>query len=594
MCGFITCIKDEKVVFPDFSNSKENLIRRGPDYQSEFILNNFYCYHSRLSIIDLDSRSNQPFFSSCGRFIILYNGEIYNYEELSVELKNLGIDFRTSSDTEVILELYLQYKDEMLTKLRGMFSFFIWDKLEQTGFIARDPYGIKPLYFYTDDKYLIFASQLKALPLNFSEELINDNSKLEFFLFGSISEKSTIFKNIECFKSGYKMSISKNTIIEYSQWYDLDSKFDTSIQDEKISLISEEILFRNLNERLNKTVKYHSVSDVKIGIFLSSGIDSSTLASFLIENNSDDIQGVTVVFQDDNNNESLEAIKLAKDFGIPLYIKNVTKEEFYSDIDEIFNAMDQPTVDGINTWYATKAAAECNLKVVFSGVGADELFNGYNYYKWMPSYMKIAITFLRIPLLNNFLIKISQLLSIFSNRNKLYYSMEWLQNFRTAWLLKRAFLVPNEILDKKLYSSIYTFEKINSKLIEYADISSNSFPLDVLIKYDNLIYLRHQLLRDSDWASMYHGVELRTPFVDKYFLESVLPYRQYFGKYENKEMLYANLKYKLPQSIIKRKKTGFSIPVKKWIYAKYGLNSNYEYANFILSKYFKSLNVNFS
>jgi asparagine synthase (glutamine-hydrolysing) len=219
MCGFLSYIKSPNLIFPDFTNSKQILRRRGPDFQDDFYSDNFYCYHSRLSIIDLDNKSNQPFFSKCSRYLIIYNGEIYNLKNLREYLIINNVYLKTNSDTEVILELYLLEGDICLSRLKGMFSFFIWDMQKKAGFAARDPYGIKPLYYYEKDGVLIFSSQLKAITAifnfnnQFSSKALND-----FYLLGSISELNTIFNGINCFKAGYKMSIKENKIVNYISW----------------------------------------------------------------------------------------------------------------------------------------------------------------------------------------------------------------------------------------------------------------------------------------------------------------------------------------------------------------------------------------
>jgi asparagine synthase (glutamine-hydrolysing) len=589
MCGFLTYIKSDECDFPNFNSSKNTLKRRGPDFQDDFIQENFYAFHSRLSIIDLDSRSNQPFLSSCNRFVIVYNGEIYNFKELAEYLKSQGVSLRTTSDTEVILNLYLIDGENMLQKLRGMFSFFIWDLEFKKGFVARDPYGIKPLYFFASQDKLIFSSQFKAIAnCNMCERIINQKAKADFHLLGSITEDNTFFEGINCFKSGFKMIIDGNRIIDYSIW--ANTKFYFFSQESSNSTIND---FHSLKISTHKflldSIQNHVVSDVKVGLFLSSGIDSATLASLLKEIDTTNVKGITVVFDDDINNESIGAQKLAEIYGIELYIKRVSKEEFYQDMDLIFESMDQPSIDGINTWYASKAASECGIKVVLSGVGADELFQGYTYYSNYPYFMYL-FRFIKKSLPFKLTIRlISNLFYSFTKKPKWKYIDKWLSNYGGAWLLQRSFMTPAEIGLTDFKSDIESVEKNITMGKDISDYSRCS-PIEILSYFDNEYYLKNQLLRDSDWASMYHGVELRTPFVDYSLLTSISSLFPFFKNYPKKKLMYDNLKYSLPDFVINKKKTGFSTSIKTWVYEKYGVKTNNDFSNFIFSNYLSSLN----
>lgn len=588
MCGFLTYVKSSSSQFPNFNLSKQILKKRGPDFDDELISENFYSYHSRLSIIDLDERSNQPFFSICNRYVILFNGEIYNYIELSHFLKQNGVSLRTSSDTEVLLNLYIYEGEKMLTKLRGMFSFFIWDLHLKKGFVARDPYGIKPLYYlYTDDS-IIFSSQVKAIvAAKLNEIEINKEAITEFKLLGSITEDNTIFKEIRCFKAGYKMNINGFTITSYSSWADINTYI--SIRNTSaLTTKNNKYILAKTHSCLLDSVRHHLISDVKLGLFLSSGIDSSTIASFLKETKKSNVIGITIVFENDKNDESEGALNLAEYFGIELYIKRVSKAEFYNDLDSIFESMDQPSIDGINTWYAAKAASECGIKVVLSGVGADELFQGYSYYRTYPKFAIILSKVLNFKLFNTIFSCITKIITFFSSNLKWRIISDWMKDLAGGWLVYRAFITPGEIsssqVDKNNLDNLIQDFRINNKLF-----SQNT--LDTLTYLDNKYYLKNQLLRDSDWATMYHGVELRTPFVDYTLLQNIAEFRHLIPYFPKKSIMYSELKYRLPDYITNRKKTGFSIPVKKWLSDQFDINTKEQFSNFIISRYFQSLHL---
>jgi asparagine synthase (glutamine-hydrolysing) len=314
------------------------------------------------------------------------------------------------------------------------------------------------------------------------------------------------------------------------------------------------------------------VSDVPLGLFLSSGIDSAVLAGLIVENGHKSITGITVSFNDFENTENNEvegAKVIAKHFGIKHYVYNVSKRDFINDLPNILLAMDQPSIDGINTWYASKAASKLGLKVVFSGVGGDEIFFGYKLFKQIPILIKFISIISKIPggvkLINVFLILISYL----KNNAKWRFILIWAKTVNGAWLLKRSILTSrNSFFLKKNNTNLenlnnnFFYKKIFSVLSKKPN---NNIRLK-LAQMESVIYLRNQLLRDSDWASMYHGIELRTPFVDVTLLNNLKNIFCYFPFFNSKAPLINCLTKKdLPKSITIKKKIGFETPIKQWI-----------------------------
>lgn len=570
MCGFVASFGfnfKEK----NFKKALKHLSRRGPDSEGKWSEDKVFLGSRRLAIIDLKKRANQPMHSLCSRYVLVFNGVIYNFLELRDYLLAKGIKLRTYSDTEVILELFALEAEKMLPKLKGMFAFVIWDRLKKKAFAARDPYGIKPLYIGTCKHGLILASQVKTLlSTNLISKEYDIDSKSLFRILGFVIEPDTWFKNIKSLNAGNYIWIERGAIISDIKWHDINKYWDNiSLSNKKYS---KEKVYKEVKKSVVESVKRHLVSDVPVGLFLSSGIDSAVLAGLIVENVHKSITAITVSFNDFNNTENDEVADakiIAKHFGIKHYVYNVSKKDFTNDLPEILSAMDQPSIDGVNTWYASKAASKLGLKVVFSGIGGDEIFFGYRLFKQIPILIRTINLISKIPgllkLINLFLI----LMSSIKNNTRWRYILIWGKTILGAWLLKRSIFISKDLiyLKKNNKSSDYFIADLFYKKI-FSNVSQKPFK-NIRLKLaqiESVIYLRNQLLRDSDWASMYHGVELRTPFVDVSLLNNLKDKLFYFPLLKSKDPLISSLtKKKLPKSIVLKKKIGFQVPLRQWM-----------------------------
>jgi asparagine synthase (glutamine-hydrolysing) len=580
MCGILAIFSNINFSDINANVSLNTLKKRGPDGFGVWRDSNVFLGHTRLSIIDLDLRSSQPMKSICGRYIIIFNGEIYNYAELKSDLEIKGSIFKTQSDTEVLLALFSLEGEQMLCRLHGMFAFVIWDNIEMRAFAARDPYGIKPLYIGYFDDGIILSSQVKTI---LSTSLISvDKDELsisKYWLLGSLPEPDTCFKNIKSLESGHYIWIKDNKIQSNVCWKNIANIWNNvaNIQHAKNEFI-QDLVTKSVKESISR----HLIADVPIGIFLSGGIDSGVLAGLMVEAGVKNMIGVTIAYKEfanSNLDESIDAKNIAKHFGIKHHIRYVTKQEFFNDLPKIFEAMDQPSIDGINTWFATKAIAELGIKVVISGVGGDELFMGYNSFHKLPLIVKYIKFLYKFPLVKP-LIKLSfYLKSKLSKNNRWLDASDLIQTIDGCWLMSRSI------------SSINTIKKTNNLDFNYKNIVNDMTgrrPKDnhlALSQIESMTYLRNQLLRDSDWASMAHSVELRTPLVDMTLLENLSPILGEFKKFPHKILLSNTLKKSLPKSILTRKKTGFSIPINTWL--KQYQKSNKTWNEIILDNYFK-------
>lgn len=582
MCGFIASFGqnvDDKGLKIAFNQLK----RRGPDSEGIWTDENVFLGSRRLAIFDLHERSDQPMKSICKRYVLVFNGSIYNYLELRDYLFNVGVKLRTNSDTEVIIELYALEGPKMLNRLQGMFSFVIWDLKKKEAFAARDPYGIKPLYIGSNINGIILASQVKAiLSTNLISKEKDLDSEISFFHFGFVIEPKTWFKNIRSLKSGHYIIIKDNKISYEKNWTNLEHLWVQADKYEK--KITKKDVKKKIYEELTASVNKHLVADVPIGIFLSSGVDSTLLASIASTNSKKNITAITVLFDDFKNSnfdETSKAKKIAEKLGLKHFVFNVTKDDFFEDFPNIIEAMDQPSIDGINVWYASKAAAKLKLKVVFSGLGGDEIFFGYNHFNNIPLIYKYLNIIKKIPFINFFLKFLFSIYAYIKKDDRLKIITENSKSIFNLWFLKRTILTKKN-MNKELLVNSNNFSKLYKEIEEKGNFYDFSNPKIKISYLDSIIYMKNQLLRDSDWASMYHGVELRTPFVDVYLLSKLKDIMNSYSSFKDKESLKETFDKILPKQFLQSKKTGFQTPLKIWIESYFKKNSKNYILNYML------------
>ena len=583
MCGFIASFGQNindyglKIAF-------DQLKRRGPDAKGIWTDKKIFLGSRRLAIFDLHERSNQPMKSLCERYILIYNGSIYNYLELRNYLLRSGIRLRTTSDTEVIIELFALEGPNMLKRLQGMFSFVIWDTQTKEAFAARDSFGIKPLYIGFNLSGIILASQVKTiLSTNLISKDKDLNSELSFFQFGFVIEPRTWFKNIKSLNPGNYIIIKNNKIICEKRWSNLENFWISA--DKKHKKITKKKLKEIIYSEVTASVNKHLVADVPIGIFLSSGIDSTLLASIASLNRKKNITAITVLFEDfknSNYDETSKAKKIAQKLGLKHFIFNVTKDDFLRDFPKIIEAMDQPSIDGINTWYASKAAAKLKLKVVFSGLGGDEIFFGYDHFKKIPLTYNYFNNAKKIPLVHSFLNYIFKLYSLMKKDDRWTFISQSSNSIFSLWYLKRSIFTKKYINNENLTSKTNNFSKLYNELAKTENLHDFTNAKIKISYLDSIFYMRNQLLRDSDWASMFHGIELRTPFVDVYLLSKLKDIMNNYSSLKNKEILKLSFDSILPKEFLQKKKTGFQTPIKIWIESYFQKNSKNYLLNYML------------
>jgi asparagine synthase (glutamine-hydrolysing) len=535
-----------------------SMAQRGPDSSGTWIHKNkqIGLTHRRLAIIDLSDDGIQPMVHEDDKFALVFNGEIYNFQELRQNLINKGYRFTTNTDTEVILFLYIEHGKSMLSYLRGMFSFAIWDDRDGSLFIARDQFGIKPLYYYDDGNKLIFSSQVKSL-LCYGDEVDKTPDPagyVGFLLLGSVPEPHTLYKKIRALPAGsyLKIKSGKVNIFEYWALRDL-------LNDEKV--LRGENKNTSIKNIIHESVEAHLLSDAPLGVFLSGGLDSSIISS-ICAMKSKAITGITLGFNEFLQTEYDEA-PFAKEIANLLNLDHRTEyrnlRDFKKIKNKIFTDMDQPTIDGVNTYFISSIAKEMNIKVALSGIGADEWFGGYGSFTALP---KLAM----MPKLNWFINKSSTIKKIIPRACSPKYAslLEYCGSWSGGYLLKRGLFMPwelYELLDKDfLEEGLKSLNLIDRLEDTVSGLKSNTLKTTAL---EITWYMRNQLLRDADWAGMANSLEIRTPFVDINFAKSLIGLPRNIAQ-ANKGILRQEYQGILPSEILGKKKTGFSVPLGEW------------------------------
>ena len=542
----------------------DHMHRRGPDAEGLWSSAGVVLGHRRLAILDLDARANQPMVSADGRYAIVFNGEIYNFRELRRELEADGVAFRTTSDTEVLLALFAREGERMLSWLRGMFAFAVWDTRNRELFLARDPYGIKPLYYARTGEGLLFASQAKAL---LASGLVSGEREAAglagFCLWGSVPEPWTLFRGIYALPAGHFLRVRSGEADAPVCWHDIRVHW----RSEGCGTSVHELQAR-VRQAVRDSVRAHLVSDVPVSVFLSGGIDSGAIAALASESGAR-VEGITIGFEEfvghSDDDEIPIARMVASHYGLPHHVHMVTREEFERDAPHIIDAMDQPSIDGVNTWFASKAAAERGYKVALSGVGGDELFFGYSLFQQLPLHSTLAAALACIPGAKALSRAPLATLAKFYSQPKLAGLSDFLTSLEAVYFLHRGLFLPSEL--PALLGADVAREGL-AKLGGFPPGMTSAQARDsgsAVALMESTLYLRNQLLRDSDWASMGHSLELRTPLVDAKLLETLGPFTSEFANRVGKRMLARSPAKPLPGQVVTRRKTGFALPMKSWL-----------------------------
>lgn len=549
---------------------RDRMAARGPDGVGEWYSQNERVAfgHRRLSIIDLSAQGAQPMMSADGKLVVTFNGEIYNYRQLRASLEASGRTFRTQTDTEVLLHLYAQKGEAMVHDLRGMFAFGLWDAEKSGLLLARDPYGIKPLYYADDGWTLRFASQVKALLA--SGKISRDPEPagwVGFCLFGSVPEPFTTYQEIRALPAGSTLWVDRVGTHERKRYFSIAATYCRA--EAASSLIKEEDQQHGAGKALLDSVRHHLVADVPVGAFLSSGIDSGALVGLMRDAGQQEIQTVTVAFEEfrgKREDEAPIAAEIASRYGTRHTTRVVTEQEFRNDLPAILEAMDQPTIDGLNTWFVSKAARELGLKVAISGLGGDELFGGYPSFRDVPLWVRTFAIPGQIPALGDLTRRL--LTGVFPRfvNPKAAGLLKYGGNYAGAYFLRRGLFMPWE-LPAVIGTEIARLGLRRLDPIRHITTLMKPNPrtsFGRIAVLESSLYMRNQLLRDTDWASMAHSLEVRVPLVDSKLLSQLASITAR-NQSRSKHLLANSPRVPLPPKVTDRPKTGFTTPIQSWL-----------------------------
>ncbi len=560
MCGINGIISNNITNNLDASIQKMNIFlkHRGPDASLYFNDDTVALGHTRLSIIDLSESSNQPFYSSDKRYVIVYNGELYNYKQLKLTLQQsahgsgtIPYIFTTKSDTEVVLAAYLRWGKQCLNYFNGMFAFAIYDKHTKQTFIARDRFGVKPLYYHYYNEAFIFSSEIRAiLNCGLKTFSLNKEAIQEYTQYQNINSPNTIVKGIKILEPGSFIEFENNTptlTTYYTPQITPSEKYSYKETTTKI------------NELLHHSVQLRLEADVPFGAFLSGGIDSSAIVGIMSNISSDPINTFNISFDESDFSESKYAKLISKKFNTKHTEIKLTPEHFLNTLPEALDKMDSPGGDGINTYIVSKSTKNAGITMAMSGIGGDELFAGYDVFKnlytlqnkqWLNLFPKFIRTYAGKGLVlkkNNIRhLKLAEILA----QDKI--------NVNSCYELSRSLFSK-----KQLQELIPSYNKIN--LTKY-QLKYPNYILSTISINEISTYLSNTLLKDTDQMSMAVALEVREPFLDYKLVDFVLNIPDEF-KYPitPKKLLVDSLNGLVPDEIINRPKMGFTLPWKYWM-----------------------------
>lgn len=546
MCGFVGYINKEKDKKDNIKKMADLIAHRGPDSEGYYTDENIALGFRRLSIIDLNGGS-QPIYNSDKTKAIVFNGEIYNYQKLRKELEKKGYKFQTKTDTEVILHGYEEYKEKILDKLRGMFAFAIYDIKKKELFAARDFYGIKPFYYTKMDNTFIFGSEIKSFLIHphFKKEL--NTKMLEYYLtFQYSAGKETFFKNVYKLMPGHYLKY-KDGKLTIKKYYEIKFEEDNTKTYEEWK--------KGIKEKLKDSVKAHKISDVEVGSFLSSGVDSSYIAA-----TSDVDKTFTVGF----NNEKYSEISYAEDLSKKIKTKNInkiiTKEEYFKNLPNILYYMDEPLADpsAIALYFVTKIASE-NVKVSLSGEGADEIFGGYNIYQEPLT----ASWYYKIPYPLRFLV--GSLASIFPKKRGINFLVRRGKKLENRFVGNAFIFNKHEI--KKIMKNKPKTKGFTELTKPYYDKVKDKDEITKMQYIDFNFWLIGDILLKADKMSMANSLEVRVPFLDRPLIDyaSSLPVEFKTDKHTTKKIFRDIASEVLEDKVSSKKKLGFPVPIREWM-----------------------------
>jgi asparagine synthase (glutamine-hydrolysing) len=575
MCGIFGIVgKNSRVAPGVLDRATQSLAHRGPDDAGTVLLRDSVpeeveigLGNRRLAILDLSPLARQPMHDADTGNWIVYNGEIYNFRDVRQELEGEGVVFASHSDTEVVLKAYGRWGEQCLTKFRGMFAFAIWDARRHRLLIARDPMGIKPLYYASSDSYFLFSSEVRTLlGTGLVPRRLDSAGLINYLTYGSAYDPFTMIEGVRALPAGHTLTWENGTI-GLSRYWDLVDDGSQRESDKEFVVNDEKEVATRLQPILEEAVRLQLVSDVPVGVFLSGGIDSSALVSILSRG------GVTastfsIVFREEEFSEATYSRAIARKFHTDHHEITVSQSDLLAAIPDALRAMDLPTMDGVNTFFVSRETRRAGVKVALSGLGGDEVFAGYSSFYTVPRMERFARFWNHLPHLfrdsaaSAFATvapksdKNRKLISLATDNGRLvhpYFLSRMLFMARQRDLLVRS--IDGAAIDASISSQRDSLER-----------AASLDPVNRVSYLESRCYMLNTLLRDADFMSMSQGLEVRVPLIDHQLAKQVLALP---GKWKlngtHKKILIAALAGSLPEEVVHRRKRGFTMPFERWM-----------------------------
>jgi asparagine synthase (glutamine-hydrolysing) len=535
--------------------------------------------HRRLAILDLSPLGHQPMQDPATGNWIVFNGEIYNFRELRKELEAEGAGFKSQSDTEVILAAYRVWGEGCLTRLRGMFAFALWDAMRKRLLLARDPMGIKPLYYHRSNQAFIFASEVRTiLETGLVPRKADLTGVLSYLTFGSVYEPWTIVEGIRAVPPGHVLTVENGSVSVREYWNPLQAATSQPASSKRIS--SERASGNGnatvapLSEVLRDAVLSHLVSDVPVGVFLSGGIDSSALVAVL-SHNGVRTNTFSLVFQEHKFDEGQYSREIARRFDSEHPEIPVSERDILAVLPEALCAMDQPTIDGINTYVVSGQTRAAGVKVALTGLGADEIFAGYSNFRRVPRMERFSKRTRSLPGWAWRPLSASvALLAGKGDRGRKLAELTTVQDAELHPDFVHPYFLVRMLFGAAERAALFSIahgevpqQSLDRMLQEAVNDSQALDPVNRVSYLESRFYMRNTLLRDSDCMSMAHGLELRVPFLDRALVEACfrIPGDRKLQGSVPKSLLLASLGVELPKEIVNRPKRGFTLPFERWL-----------------------------
>jgi asparagine synthase (glutamine-hydrolysing) len=525
----------------------------------------------RLSILDLSAAGHQPMNDPATGNWITYNGEVYNFRDVRAKLEGEGIRFSSQSDTEVVLKAFGRWGEKCLDEFRGMFAFAIWDEARQRLFIARDRLGIKPLYYSFNDAQLLFSSEVRSLlQTGLIPRRLSSTGLLNYLTFGSVCDPATLIEGVYALRAGHYLTWEKGRIAETEYWeVGTPQAENGATRAAALNGKGDEKILAKLREVLTEAVSLRLVSDVPVGVFLSGGIDSSVLVGLLSRDAATRVSTFSIVFKEADYSEAQFSQTIARCFNTDHHEIVISQHDAFESIPDAISAMDQPTMDGINTYVVSREAHRAGLKVALSGLGGDELFAGYETFKTVAKMERFASAWAGVPtgIKNSAAMAFSSVMPSSDRNTKLTSLIQGDGAAAHPYVLSRMLFTRDQQNHLLKDPDAARFDKANQTIAPKLARAERFDPINRVSYLELRNYMLNTLLRDSDVMSMAHGLEVRVPLIDHKLVEYVfnLPGELKINGHTPKHLLIKAAGDLLPDEVVHRPKRGFTFPFEHWL-----------------------------